>query len=295
MRNTINIMCATFLFAVIAANGGTTFDREVIAQCVVQLVDERVATEQVNGETAEVWFHFPDGHKIPKKQYCRGSAFLVNDGNCPLLVTASHLAKSMTPSSLAILMGPKGEPVRLSLGQLTGKSASANWLHHDKADVAVLQLSPSPGMRKKHLLNRFLPLDVIAGERKAPSRSIPLVVFGFPLGLGSSGKQFSPLTRQTHCASNIIMLRRADAPVEAECFLLEDPSVAGYSGGPVFDIGIYQLGGIQTTGSGTTLWGLVHGTSSDQTGGKLAVVVPGYSILEVIEKGRRRQSLLPSP
>lgn len=285
MRNIKNIIYAILLFPVVATQGGTIIDREVAAQCVVWLVNPRIAKAQVDGKTAEVWFHFPDdGSTKPKMEYDLGTGFLVTDSNSHFLVTASHVAKLMTTNSFVNLMGKKGEPVRLQLTQLSGKNNPKNWLYHDEADVAVLELSPSPEIKNKHLQKRFLPTEIIASAHEAPSRNIPLTVFGFPLGIGSSGKKFSPLTRQTHCASDLVKLKRADTPNQTIFFLLEDPSIQGYSGGPVFDISVYKLGGIQAKGSGTKLWGLVHGTSSDRTGGKLAMVVPSYFILETIQK-----------
>ena len=285
MRNIMNIICAVLLFPVVVAQGGTIIDREVTAQCVVQLVNPRIAKVQVDGKTAEVWFRFPDdGSTKPKMEYDIGSGFLVTDSNSLFLVTASHVAKLMTTNSFVNLMGQKGKTVCLQLAQLSGKKSPTNWLHHDEADVAVLELSPSPEIRNKYLKQRFLPPGIIAADREAPSRNLSLIIFGFPLGIGSSEKKFSPLTKQTHCASDLVTLKRADASIQTIFFLLEDPSIEGYSGGPVLDISIFKLGAMQTTGSGTKLWGLVHGTSSDGTGGKLAMVVPSYFILETIQK-----------
>lgn len=285
MRNIKNIIYTVLLFPVVATQGGTIIDREVTAQCVVLLVNPRIAKAQVDGKTAEIWFHFPDGGSPkPKMEYDLGTGFFVTDRNSHFLVTASHIAKLMTTNSFVDLMGKKGERVRLQLTQLSGKNSPNNWLHHDEADVAVLELSPSPEIKNKHLQKRFLPMEIITSAHEAPSRNIPLTVFGFPLGIGFSGKKFSPFTRQTHCASDLVKLKRGDTPDQTIFFLLEDPSIQGYSGGPVFDISVYELGGIQSKGSGTKLWGLVHGTRSDQTGGKLAMVVPSYFILETIQK-----------
>ena len=285
MRNIKNVIFGVLFFTVVAAQGSTIIDREVTAQCIVQLVNPRIAKVQVDGKTAEVWFRFPDdGSTKPKMEYDLGSGFLVTDSNSLFLVTASHVAKLMATNSLVNLMGQKGETVCLKLAQLSGKNSPTNWLYHDEADVAVLELSPSPEIMKKYLQQRFLPSEIIAADREAPSRNLSLTVFGFPLGIGSSEKKFSPLTKQTHCASDLVTLKRADAPIKTIFFLLEDPSVQGYSGGPVLDISVYKLGVVQARGSGTKLWGLVHGTSSDGTGGKLAMVVPSYFILETIQK-----------
>jgi hypothetical protein len=65
---------------------------------------------------------------------------------------------------------------------------------------------------------------------------------------------------------------------------LESPSVGGYSGGPVFDLG-YQIVGVMTTttGSGKTIChGLIHGTISDDTGGKMAAVTPAFYLSDLL-------------
>ena len=287
MRNIRNIIiiCGVLFFSV-GAKGADVIDREFIAQCVVQLVNPRIVKQEVGGKTAEVWFHFPDGSQLAKTEYDIGSGFFVNDGERLFLVTASHVARSMTTNAFVNLMGQKGEPVRLQLSQLSGKNSPTNWIHHDEADVAVLELSPSSEILSRHLKERFLASKFIADEREAPSRNLQLTVFGFPLtlGIGSSAEKFSACTKQTHCASYLITHKRADVAIQTVFFLLEDPSIQGYSGGPVFDISLHQFGSAKIRGSGTKLWGLVHGTSADRTGGKLALVVPSYFILETIQK-----------
>jgi len=141
---------------------------------------------------------------------------------------------------------------------------------------------PSKDVINQFLSGHFLPKSLLSNEKQAPSRDIPLTVIGFPLGLGSSGT-FSPLTKQTFSASDLFSYPRADNKKETTFFVLEDPSIGGYSGGPVFDISVYKLGAMTTTGGGTRLLGLIHGTISDETGGKLAAVVPSFFILETIE------------
>lgn len=259
-------------------------DREIIAQCVVQLVNPRTEKIQVDGREAEIWYKFAsDGSVQPAIQYDSGSAFLIEASNNLFLVTASHVAKSMTADSFAVIMGTNGASDRIPLTLLAGSTSSTSWIHHAEADVAVLHLHPSSDISATHLQQRFLPVELVVRELQAPSRSIPLTVFGFPLGMGTS-QQFAPLTKQTYCASDIVRLKRADIPVLTDFFLLEDPSVEGYSGGPVLDISVYKLGAMQTTGGGTKLYGLIHGTQSDSTGGKLALVVPAHFIIETLSK-----------
>jgi hypothetical protein len=126
-----------------------------------------------------------------------------------------------------------------------------------------------------HLVSRTLPLDHFQAQREPVSRDIELTSVGFPNGLGAQG-MFSPLTYRSYVSSGLISLNRADTNTPCEFFLLENPSVGGYSGGPVFDLGIMIVGGMTTIKDRTCCLGLIHGTISDQTGGKLAAVTPSY-------------------
>lgn len=63
---------------------------------------------------------------------------------------------------------------------------------------------------------------------------------------------------------------------------LESPSVGGYSGGPIFDLGYQIVGAMTTTKDKTRLYGIMHGTISDNTGGKIAAVTPIIYLKDLI-------------
>jgi len=67
---------------------------------------------------------------------------------------------------------------------------------------------------------------------------------------------------------------RFDTKQESIFFCLENPSVGGYSGGPIFDLGYSTNGAIEITKEKTVCHGIMHGTMSDNTGGKIAMVPP---------------------
>ena len=94
------------------------------------------------------------------------------------------------------------------------------------------------------------------------------------------GEDFSPLTRKTRAASGF--LHDDD---NGQFFFLEDPSVQGYSGAPVFYLGDAILThGIQIGGGKTGCYGVISFTSADNTGGKMAGVVPIKFALELMAK-----------
>lgn len=63
---------------------------------------------------------------------------------------------------------------------------------------------------------------------------------------------------------------------------MENPSVGGYSGGPVLDLGYMVLPNMKTTKEKTVLHGIIHGTISDDTGGKIAMITPMYYLKDII-------------
>lgn len=56
--------------------------------------------------------------------------------------------------------------------------------------------------------------------------------------------------------------------------------MGGYSGGPVFDLGISVYGAMTSTKEHTVLKGIVHGTMSDDSGGKLALITPTFYLAD---------------
>lgn len=63
---------------------------------------------------------------------------------------------------------------------------------------------------------------------------------------------------------------------------MENPSVGGYSGGPVLDLGYMVLPNMETKKEKTVLHGVIHGTISDDTGGKIAMITPIYYLKNII-------------
>jgi hypothetical protein len=165
-------------------------------------------------------------------------------------------------------------------------------------DVAVTLIHPKQNVLAK-LGGHFLARTMLSSENTAPSRERPLTTLGFPLALGVQ-EHFSPITRDSSPASGLITLPRFDTHTPATFYLLENASIAGFSGAPVFLIPkpfATNSGSLAfpRTGSGSstlTCVGIVHGTISDETGGKMAAVTPSKYILETIDKAMNAK---PSP
>lgn len=212
-----------------------------------------------------------------------GSGFLVSHGNTRLyLVTAKHVATTMgfTDNDKFITGLKDGKTVILPLALLRGANTNS-WIHHEKADVSILPLNPVPQVwqfLQEHFLDVFSFLESVTNR---PSRDIIITIVGFPLGKGwgrQPDEEFAPLTRKTRASSGFIE--------GGTLFLLEDPSVQGYSGAPIFDLAEPVTGASFYLPSGRPLscLGIVSSTFSDNTGGKMAGVVPTNCILDLIKK-----------
>ncbi len=193
------------------------------------------------------------------------------------LVTATHVAKSCNNQSQVVMSDANGSSVSLNLNDF---NQNQSWKHHSIADISVLPIQMSPSI-KPHLAGRFFPFDHFHVEKTPVSRDFELTSVGFPHGLGASEK-FSPLTYRSHASSAYITLLRADTNTPCTFFVLENPSTGGYSGCPVFDLGYYSTGTSVMTKDKTWCHGITHGTTTDETGGKLALITPAYYLADLI-------------
>jgi hypothetical protein len=287
MRHRITTLVVVLTLVATYATAGQIWTIAQLSVAVVYLHRSEPAQVLDDGVMKEVWLKGP-GDQSPKPRLVTqsGTGFFVTDGTRLYLVTAAHVAKAMGPGSLVTLAGPKDTPETIPLDDLSG-SQGQNWVQHASADVAVLVLKPSQQTVQRYLQGRFLPFEVFSAVDSPPPRETQLTVIGFPKGLGVKGR-FSPLTLQTLPASGLLSMKRFDIPIDTEFFMLQNPSTGGYSGAPVIDVSRYVLGAVTTTGEGTKIYGLVHGTISDDTGGKLAAVVPVRFVVETLRLASAR-------
>jgi S1-C subfamily serine protease len=208
-----------------------------------------------------------------------GTGSFITKGDDLYIVTASHVSKDMDDTSYVIIQGENNLPIKIELKKLANP---IKWINHPIADLSVLKLNPEKVILDKFLQQRFISYSMIDISKNAISRNTQLTIIGFPLGLGASG-HFSPLTYRTFPASSLIDLNRADTKTPQTFIILENPSIGGYSGGPVYDLSIIESGVMKLTGSGTKLHGFIHGTISDETGGKLSAITPAYYLADILK------------
>ena len=194
------------------------------------------------------------------------------------IVTAAHVAKTTDETTQIAISDQDCNCIKIPLSEL---NSSLSWIYHSTADIAVLPITFTKS-NLKYLVNRCLPYDHFNLEENSVSRDCELTSVGFPNGLGVSGK-FCPLTFRSYASSSLLTLNRADTKTPCDFFCLENPSVGGYSGCPVFDLGYMVVGAMTTTKAKTICYGIMHGTMSDNTGGKIALVTPTFYLKDIIK------------
>ncbi len=157
------------------------------------------------------------------------------------IVTASHVARKTNNQTKLIVANAEGKAEELPLILFGSMS---NWRHHTRADISAFRVVFSK-INAQFMSNRFFPFDHFHLDKTPVSRDYELTAIGFPNGLGTSG-YFSPLTFRSFASSAFLTLLRADTHQPSTFFCLENPSVGGYSGCPVFDLG-YSTNGVITT------------------------------------------------
>ena len=224
--------------------------------------------------------------KTPKENgsYAIGTGIFVTspvgDGNVLLwMVTANHVAKETNEQTIVVVSTKEGIAQQLPLnlfGPLSG------WRHHPFADISAFFIQPTTSNIQFLNGRTFLPMDHFNLEQESVSRDFELTCIGFPGGLGTDGK-FSPFTFRSYASSGFFTFPRSDTNQECIFFCLENPSVGGYSGGPVFDLGYSTNGVLEIKKDKTLCHGIMHGTMSDNTGGKIAMVTPAFYLKDIIE------------
>lgn len=206
-----------------------------------------------------------------------GSGLFIADERGAWLLTASHVARTTKTSTFVVFASKTGQKTQVPLGVF---NQPERWIHHKIADISCLPIAHNP-MSQMYIKERCFPIDHFNLSETCVSRDIELTSMGFPKGLGL-GEKVSPLTFRSYASSSFLTLNRGDTDTLSMFFCMENPSCGGYSGCPVFDIGYVISGYVQTKKEKTVCHGIMHGTISDNTGGKIALVTPAFYLNDII-------------
>lgn len=248
-------------------------DRRDVVPSVVYLHSDSVRTGKVANRVVEMWYRERDPKAVPQPQIDTivGTGFLVAKDGRHFLVTAKHVVDDFgKQEQRAMFLGQVGKPVDKRLDEV----AVSLWTRHPTEDVAAVEINvaSAPGAAVVAISLSDLRRIDYEGVMGGPT----VLVLGFPLGLGVSPIAFSPIGRWTRIASEDFLHE------ERTYFILEDPSVAGFSGAPVYDFGKVPLGGGAVGYGRFACNGMISGTLSDSTGGKFAAVVPARFVAETV-------------
>lgn len=254
---------------------------------ILYLTDRASETKQINGQQYEVLYRKPWTEEIiERKTPALGSGFFLIRGLDVYLITAEHVARFLKSKSEVKYLNIDGLKKETTIQDLTPDKTDLkklNWIRHPKADIAILHLGIYDNVVKDI---GMLDYEFLAEALKAPNRLNDLTIMGYPLGLGVTPLSISPITRNTRSASDIVYFGRFDNGVINPFIVTDDPSIGGFSGGPVLEI--------RKAGNGKsiqgekvkvspTLIGLVHGNLASNTPGNFAAIVPAFQILETIK------------
>jgi hypothetical protein len=279
----IGIVASAFFILLFFSLGAHAENINELFQIVAYIEGKGVEHILINGVECEIWLKKSnEAQPIPYRKIISGTGFFVRKGTQIYLITAEHVARSLRYDVKVTVHGPEDNPITYDIKDLTGSGKEPSWFFHSEADVALLPLNPSE--KFKGIIKVLEPKMFLINENEyGQYKNRVLTTIGFPLSLGLSGK-FSPFTKSSKAASNLLTHRRDDKDIETTFLILDDPSVQGFSGAPVYALSEVSLGGVAFGTGQFACIGLVHGTLFDNTGGKFAAIVPGYFIIQTIEK-----------
>lgn len=258
-----------------------------IFNSVVFLTDSITSTHVYRGKKYEV--HLKDltsDNTFPLKNPISGTGFIINKNFDNYLVTAQHVAIGLKSSPYMVYKGKKGKK-SIKIEDL--KLKNSNWYFHPNADIAILHLKSSRINNNFWKNSEIKVLDYwdISSIKTAPNRFDELLVIGYPLGLGVNFNTVTPISKKTKVSSDLIPLNRFDNNKPSLFYILDAPSVSGFSGGPVIKMTAPLVSDDRKSylPGKTTIFGLVHGTLNDpkDKAGRFAAIVPSFLIKDLID------------
>ena len=245
---------------------------------------------QIDGKPAELYYRYPDTKEYkPIMETKLGTGFLISYKGRGYIVTAKHVAKFLLPTGEVIINLSNGTTSTITFQQLSESiinNKKAHWFHHTKADLSIFPMTYY-NLMGVSMDASSIPEDFFPKKDVDIKLLNPAYVVGFPLGLGVLDK-LSPVAKEAKIASKLTSIANPDIPIDLHFYLLDQALSQGYSGAPVFYIEDIMSGvmiGNQPMKGGEILHllGVQSSALSDQTGGKISVVVPISYIWDILE------------
>lgn len=280
-----------------------TIDLKKVNNSVVFLREVRNKTINQNGYNYQIGLKDPEsGEFFPYKTEYTGTGFSIFAPPFAYVITVKHLAETLTDSSLIKFSGARLDTL-FKLRDVFYRIGNKRWYFSDSSDIAV-------GIRKLNFSiendtiseindrdttnNLFSSININSHthtfinqldlDLTAPFRDMDLLSIGYPSGIGNYKKPQTTISKFFRSTSEML-----DVETNNPYFLIDDPSIDGFSGSPVFSCPfVFEFDGkARTLGNKIkleSLVGMVNGTYNDTNGGKFTSVIPSKLIMDVLVK-----------
>lgn len=206
-----------------------------------------------------------------------GSGFILASDARLFLVTAKHVADSLdVEKSKIYFRTPVNKSIEYGVKTLIRNSSLR--IFNNSSDFFILELYAFDSVSNQVLTASALPMGMIANNRNVLPRNWDLIVFGYPV---ADLDNFAPITFKSNISSGLMNFRIPGLQKPCYCYLLENPGMEGFSGGPVF-VGLSDRSTVSV--NKTSIVGIVTGTIFDRTGAKFAVISPTFHLIDLLTK-----------
>jgi len=213
----------------------------------------------------------------PKLDAIGGTGFLTSHNGKIYLVTAAHVASKLSKNAEVLWNTASGELKKFTFEFIHEKLPAAKWFFHPLADIAIHPFGFSE--KSDHVL---ISEKVYWDSKKEISLGREVYILGYPMFLGV-GDILSPIAKEAKVASWVTSIDRPNINKELVFILLDEDLASGYSGSPVFTSPNPRFKGNALVAGGAKLLGIQSMTMSDQTGGKISLLVPIKYLQEIFE------------
>lgn len=207
-----------------------------------------------------------------------GTGTIIGSQGRFFILTANHVASNISTGGV-VIFHKNSKPLSRTFMSLTDNKA--RWVHHKTSDISIVEIFPKDTSLNSWISKWNFPLNQVYFGKDVPSMDHLLTFLGFPV-IDYKLEFFSPLLFQANISSGLITQARYDTKALTTFFFLSEPSIQGCSGSGVF-LWVRPKAGVFVGGDRTVLMGIIHGTQTDNTGGKMAAVTPTFYLKDIIK------------
>jgi len=212
---------------------------------------------------------------INRNRTYTGTGFLLTTDNQYFLITAKHVADSLNIGTTEIFFCDSNKvAIKYKIKDFISKQINSGY--NNQSDFFILKLEHFDLNSFMILRKSSLDINILANDRNSIDRKIDVLVMGYPV---YDLENFSPITFKSYFSSALMNIPIKNIPKPCHCYLLENPSMVGFSGAPVF-IGVKDRA--STMLEKTLITGIITGTTYDVTGGKFSIITPAFHLLDLI-------------